>query len=104
MCEGRLAASVLNGGMTVNQPYNLFRRKGQRALCCAVRQDKLVPTFLHGEAWDFGGTIFNDATQPTGFQAKAANEATTINGYYLFHAHHEDGGPVREETLRSLAA
>lgn len=90
--------------MTIIQPYNLFRRKGQRALCCAVRQDKPVPAFLHGEAWDFGGTIFDDAASPTGFRAKAASEATRINGYYLFHTHHEDGDAVREQIPRSLAA
>ena len=65
--------------------YNVFRRRRQPALRCAVRQDKPVPSFVHGETWDFGGTV-TGKEPPPGFQPEAAREAMRLTGYYLFHA------------------
>jgi hypothetical protein len=66
--------------------YNVFRRKRQPALRCAVRQDRPVPVFVSGETWDFGGTVRTTEPVPPGFQPEAANEAMQLTGYYLFHA------------------
>lgn len=66
--------------------YNVFRRKRDPNLCCAVPQRRPVPAFIQGETWEFGGTIAHPATIPTGFQPEAATEATRLMGYYLFQA------------------
>lgn len=66
--------------------YNVFRRKRQPALRCAVRQDRPVPSFVHGETWDFGGIIRATESIPPGFQPEAASQAMQLTGYYLFHA------------------
>jgi len=75
--------------MTASPPYNFFRRRHQPRLCCAVRQDRLVPSFIHGAAWDFGGTIACTRSQPSGFRPEAAHEATRFTGYYLFQPLHD---------------
>lgn len=72
--------------MQVPAAYNIFSRKRQQALRCAVRQDKPVPSFIQAETWAFGGTVRPTGPMPVGFQPAAANEATRFNGYYLFHA------------------
>ena len=65
--------------------YNLFRRKREPDLCCAVRQDKPVPPFVQGKEWEFGGTVVDDgAKKPAGFQTSAAREATQLTGFYIF--------------------
>ncbi|AWN42854.1 hypothetical protein DK389_23060 [Methylobacterium durans] len=66
--------------------YNVFCRKRQPALRCAVRQDRPVPSFVHGDTWEFGGTIQNAQQAPAGFRLDAASEAMRLTGYYLFHA------------------
>ena len=75
--------------MTASQPYNFFRRKGEPSLCCAVRQDRHVLSFIGGEAWEFGGTIVGARSKPSGFQSEAAHEATRFTGYYLFQPLHD---------------
>ena len=37
--------------------YNLFRRRWQPDLCCAVPEDRPVPSFVTGERWDFRGYL-----------------------------------------------
>ena len=65
--------------------YNVFQRKQEPALRCAVRQDCPVPPFLWGEVWEFWGIATLEEPSP-GFQPKAANEAMKFTGYYLFTA------------------
>ena len=65
--------------------YNVFHRKRQPALRCAVRQDRPVPSFVQGETWDFGGIVWSEEP-PEGFQPEAAHHAMRLTGYYLFHA------------------
>ena len=66
--------------------YNVFRRKRQPALRCAVRQDQPVPTFIRSDTWEFSGTIGCTQETAAGFRACAASEAMRLTGYYLFHA------------------
>ena len=52
--EGELMNQESTG---YEQAYNLFRRKGQSELHCAVPQDYRVPTFLDGAFWEFAGSL-----------------------------------------------
>ena len=66
--------------------YNVFARRRLPALCCAIAQESPVPSFINNETWMFGGTLKPLEVIPGGFQPKAAQEATQILGYYLFHS------------------
>ena len=66
--------------------YNLFRRRRDPNLCCAVPERHPVPPFIQGETWEFAGTIAGPASIPLGFRPEAATEATRLTGYYLFQA------------------
>ncbi len=66
--------------------YNVFSRKHEPALNCAVRQDRPVPNFVRGDTWDYVCTVQTSVRAPIGFKPEAAREATTNKGYYLFYA------------------
>jgi hypothetical protein len=65
--------------------YNLFRRKLEEDLYCAVPEDGPVPGFVASE-WEFRGRLVEADQVPSGFHADAARAATRANGYYVFHA------------------
>ena len=69
--------------------FNVFQRKGNPALRCAVRQDQPVPEFIEAEIWEFGGTVTLEEPLP-GFQPELASKATGMTGYYLFKVSGED--------------
>jgi hypothetical protein len=63
--------------------FNVFKRKRNPTLGCAVRQDRPIPEFIGGETWEFGGTV--SLEEPfLGFQPELASETTRTTGYYLF--------------------
>ncbi|EIM26855.1 hypothetical protein [Microvirga lotononidis] len=64
--------------------YNLFRRKGEADLFCAVPEDIPVPAFLTPEAWEYGCSV--DIQALSGFDAEAAEISAGANGFYLFHS------------------
>jgi hypothetical protein len=64
--------------------FNLFRRKEEPELFCAVPEDRAVPPFIAGEAWEFGGKIAADAHSQPGFDGSVASRAARFNGFYLF--------------------
>ena len=66
--------------------YNVFARRYQPALCCAIAQEHPVPSFIQNETWEFGGTVRPSEAIPAGFRLKAAQEGMQIVGYYLFHS------------------
>lgn len=66
--------------------YNVFVRRQQPALCCAIAQGSPVPPFIEENAWEYGGTVRHLAWTPAGFQPERAREAVRAFGYYLFHA------------------
>lgn len=66
--------------------YTVFSRRHQSALCCAIDQESPVPSFIQAKTWEYGGTIKPMETVPSGFQLKAAQEAMTLVGYYLFYS------------------
>jgi PAS fold len=63
--------------------YNLFRRKGQLDLCCAVPEDRPVPSFVTGERWDFAGT-WDGVVPAPGLNRRAAEFGVRLNGFHLF--------------------
>ena len=67
--------------------YNLFRRKLEEDLFCAVPEDRPVPDFVAGE-WEFRGRLGEAEAEaaPSGFRPEAAQAATQTAGYYIFHA------------------
>ena len=66
--------------------FNLLRRKEEPELLCAVPEDRVVPSFIAGETWEFGGTITGSSREHPGFDAGAARAAARYNGFYLFQA------------------
>ncbi|HEX8664921.1 MAG TPA: hypothetical protein VF744_12910 [Beijerinckiaceae bacterium] len=65
--------------------YNLFRRKLEEDLYCAVPEDSPVPGFVAGE-WEFRGRVGEAESVPSGFRPDAAQAAAQAAGYYIFHA------------------
>jgi hypothetical protein len=65
--------------------YNLFRRKGQDAVYCAVPEDCAVPLFLTVKTWAFSGKLDEPTATPVGFDETAAHASVRFNGFYLFH-------------------
>ena len=65
--------------------FNVFRRKRTPALCCAVRQDQPIPSFIRGEAWEFRGTTTLEVPVP-GLHPELVSEAPRVIGYHLFKA------------------
>lgn len=66
--------------------YNLFRRKAERDLYCAVPEDRPVPPFVAGGEWEYHGRIAQDAPPPPGFLVERADAAQRLSGYYVFQS------------------
>jgi hypothetical protein len=64
--------------------YNLFRRKGEADLYCAVPQDVPVPSFVTADEWEYARPL--DIETLSGFDATAARTSAATNGFYLFHS------------------
>ena len=64
--------------------YNLFRRKDETDLYCAVPQDVAVPEFLVEGTWEYAQSL--DIETLSGFDATAAEASALLNGFYLFHS------------------
>ncbi|TVR07741.1 MAG: hypothetical protein EA385_12030 [Salinarimonadaceae bacterium] len=66
--------------------FNLFRRKSEPDLFCAVPEDRAVPGFIDGDAWEFGGRIDADTRRRPGFDAETASRLARVNGFYFFQS------------------
>ena len=64
--------------------YNLFRRKREADLYCAIPEDYAVPEFLNPEDWEFAESL--ELSALSGFDAAAAEVSVQANGFYLFHS------------------
>ena len=64
--------------------YNLFRRKDETDLYCAVPQDVAVPEFLVEGTWEYAQSL--DIETLSGFDAASAEASALLNGFYLFHS------------------
>jgi hypothetical protein len=62
--------------------YNLFRRRQDGDLICAVAEDDAVPRFI-GVSWEFVGSIREPAGCPLGSSVRAA-DGSRFHGFYLF--------------------
>jgi|LFEF01.1.fsa_nt_gb hypothetical protein len=66
--------------------YNLFRRREESDLYCAVPEDCVVPRFLDQGDWMFDGKAIDVSTAPPGFDVRAAAVGVRFNGFHLFQA------------------
>lgn len=66
--------------------WNVFHRRHDEGLCCAVPAEAPVPPFLLGGEWDFGFAITDGASPVAGFSPEAAEIGVGFNGFYLFLA------------------
>jgi hypothetical protein len=64
--------------------YNLFRRKGEADLFCAVPQDVPVPAFVTADEWEYARPL--DIETLSESDATAAQTSAAVNGFYLFHS------------------
>lgn len=72
--------------------FNLFRRREEAELFCAVPEDCVVPHFLGEDDWLFYGKAIDVQTAPPGFDAKAAAVGVRFNGFHLFQARSRGAG------------
>ena len=71
---------------TYRPTFNLFRRKRETDLVCAVPEDCPVPGFLDPSTWEYFGTLREPTTPLPGFNRRAAEASIRFNGFYLFEA------------------
>jgi hypothetical protein len=65
--------------------YNLFRRRSEGDLFCAVPEDVPVPNFIETGEWEFSGKACG-SEGPSGFDPAAAKISARFNGFHLFVA------------------
>ena len=66
--------------------WNVFRRRHDEGLCCAVSAEVPVPLFLLSGEWNFGFAIADGDPPVEGFSPAAAEVGSVFNGFYLFLA------------------
>lgn len=77
----------------IREAYNLFRRRSEPEMLCAVPEDRAVPAFLSGDDWEFRGKSAEGPVEtPLGaFDLHAARASVRFNGFYLYHAYGRRG-------------
>ena len=65
------------------QVWNMFKRREEGEIWCAVPVDAPIPNFLFSGEWDFSGQHPERHALP-GFQRTLARQSVRINGFYLF--------------------
>mgnify|MGYP000542388509 CR=1 FL=1 len=70
----------------IRAAYDVFARRRDRGLCCAIAQGMPISAFIDGNVWACAGTLRTPDPVPVGFLPEAAQEAVRLTGYYLFHA------------------
>ena len=63
--------------------WNMFMRREEGEIWCAVPAETAVPRFLFSGEWDYGGQHRDRQALP-GFQRSIAHQAVRMNGFYLF--------------------
>ena len=66
--------------------WNIFRRRRDEGLCCAVSAETPVPLFLLSGDWTFGFAFAEGDPSVTGFSSEAAEIGVGLNGFHLFLA------------------
>ncbi len=72
--------------LTDYRTWNVFRRRHDDALCCAVSAEVPVPPFLLSGEWNFGFAVAGGDPPVTGFSPEAAEVRAGFDGFYLFLA------------------
>lgn len=70
--------------MLATYDWNIFGRTEQAGIRCAIRQDRPVPTFIQGAAWEFVAAIRAGEPVPSWFRLQMARHSMRRLGYYLF--------------------
>ena len=65
--------------------HNLFRRKDESDLYCAVSEGWPVPPFIRAPVWEFVGKHDAQGLSPLVFRERAAQVAMQHRGFYAFH-------------------
>ena len=71
------------GTPTEPDVWNMFKRREEGEIWCAVPAEAAVPRFLLSGEWDYGGQHPERRVLP-GFQRSVAHQAVRMNGFYLF--------------------
>jgi hypothetical protein len=66
------------------QTFNIFCRRDEPDIRCAVPEERPVPSFLEGPVWEFTGKIDGSALATAGFGENVVAEAIQTQGYYVF--------------------
>src|SRR4051812_46478255 len=74
---------VIKPASTFEPRFNLFRHREMSDLCCAVPEDRPVPSFIRGELWEFVGAVGGRSAAP-GFEQTEAVLSVRLNGFPLF--------------------
>ena len=80
--------------------YNLFRRKEEADLYCAVPEDIAVPSFVTLETWEYAQSL--ELAVLSGFDATAAEASVKANGFYLFHSTETGAGEAEKPVPHSV--
>ncbi len=80
--------------------YNLFRRKDEADLYCAVPEDIAVPSFITQETWEFAQSL--ELGVLSGFDATAAEASVKANGFYLSHSAETGTGEAEKPGAHSF--
>jgi hypothetical protein len=80
--EARTESGI--GSALRDRSYNVFQRRQEPDLLCAVPEDRPVPSFIQGEGWTFGGTLHAATPTSTGFKEHAARSGCDWLGFYVF--------------------
>jgi len=78
------SADSVRARSSMMRTYNLFRRKEEADLYCAVPLDSTIPAFLTDATWEYAEAV--DVDDLSGFDAAAAEASSAANGFYLFHS------------------
>ena len=71
------------GTPTESHVWNMFKRREEGEIWCAVPADAAVPRFIFSGDWDYSGQHPERKALP-GFQRSVAHLAVRMNGFYLF--------------------
>jgi len=84
--RGKALNTTRQAGEARSASYNLFRRREEPDLYCAVPQPRPVPAFVSGDEWEFAGAVLAGDGAPLGFDPRAALAGARLNGFYVFLA------------------
>jgi hypothetical protein len=83
---------LLDGGTVV---LNLFQRRKQPDLFCAVPTNQYVPMFLSDGTWTYVSTLDPEQPRPKGFCPLQAREYCRSDGYYVFYTPQDGPNAMR---------